>query len=211
MPSSASCVGATQESALLARATGHCNGHQRGAAWHSPFGLMADTTFPRATAAYREDGAQVVRHASVEIHLMAGPWLTTAYRPVTNGFSMSGTHTSGKRYMRYFAYWPMLLHQTPLGRALIVCYGAGVTTAAVASVKSIDSIDVVEISPDIPALSDIIYTPGDHPLRDPRVRAHVEDGRYFLQTTLDRFDLITGEPPPPLTPGTVNLYTRGTS
>jgi spermidine synthase len=102
----------------------------------------------------------------------------------------------------------MLLHQTPLRRVLIVCYGAGVTTAAVATVKSIDSIDVVEISPDISAMSDIIYAPGDHPLRDPRVHTHIEDGRYFLQATTDRFDLITGEPPPPLTPGTVNLYTR---
>ncbi len=178
-----------------------------------PFGLMASTYFPRATAAYEEDGARVVatrEGVSETIHLMAKKWLDKPlyYRLVTNGFSMSGTHTSGKRYMRYFAYWPMLFHQAPLHRALIVCYGAGVTTGAVASVKSIDSIDVVEISPDIPALSDIIYPPGDHPLRDPRVRTHVEDGRYFLQETRDRFDLITGEPPPPLTPGTVSLYTR---
>jgi hypothetical protein len=178
-----------------------------------PFGLMADTYFPRATAAYEGDGSRVVatrEGVSETIHLMAKTWLDKPlyYRLVTNGFSMSGTHTSGKRYMRYFAYWPMLLHQTPLRRALIVCYGAGVTTGAVVSVKSIDSIDVVEISPDIPVLSDIIYSSGDHPLHDPRVRTHVEDGRYFLQETRDRFDLITGEPPPPLTPGTVSLYTR---
>jgi spermidine synthase len=178
-----------------------------------PFGLMEDTYFPRATAAYQEDGARVVASRegmSETIHLLAKSWLDKPlyYRLVTNGFSMSGTHTSGKRYMRYFAYWPMLLHQTPLHRALIVCYGAGVTASAVADVKSIDSIDVVEISPDIPSMSRIIYAPGDHPLRDPRVRLHIEDGRYFLQATADRFDLITGEPPPPLTPGTVSLYTR---
>lgn len=57
-------------------------------------------------------------------------------------------------------------------------------------------------------MSDIIYTPDAHPLRDPRVQVHLEDGRFFLQTTDERFDLITGEPPPPRTPGTVNLYTR---
>ena len=44
--------------------------------------------------------------------------------------------------------------------------------------------------------------------RDPRVRVHVEDGRHFLQTTTRRFDLITGEPPPPKIAGVVNLYTR---
>jgi spermidine synthase len=121
---------------------------------------------------------------------------------------MSGTHLTGKRYMRLFVYWPMLLHQAPLRRALVVCYGVGVTAAAVTSVKSLESIDVVEISPDVVAMSDIIYSPDESPLRDPRVRLHIEDGRYFLQTTGERYDLITGEPPPPLTPGTVNLYTR---
>ena len=57
-------------------------------------------------------------------------------------------------------------------------------------------------------MSDVIYAPAAHPLRDPRVRLHIEDGRYFLETTAERFDLITGEPPPPRTPGAVNIYTR---
>ena len=48
----------------------------------------------------------------------------------------------------------------------------------------------------------------DHPLNDPRVRVHIEDGRYLLQTTDRRFDLITGEPPPPGIAGVENLYTR---
>ena len=37
---------------------------------------------------------------------------------------------------------------------------------------------------------------------------HVEDGRFFLQTTRRRFDLITGEPPPPKAAGIVSLYSR---
>ena len=35
---------------------------------------------------------------------------------------------------------------------------------------------------------------------------HVEDGRYFLQATTRRYDLITAEPPPPKNAGVVNLY-----
>src|SRR5439155_17294624 len=34
------------------------------------------------------------------------------------------------------------------------------------------------------------------------------DGRFFLQASRERYDLITGEPPPPRTPGAVNIYTR---
>jgi hypothetical protein len=57
-------------------------------------------------------------------------------------------------------------------------------------------------------MSDFIYQPAEHPLHDKRTRLYLEDGRQFLQATDRQYDLITGEPPPPLTPGTVNLYTR---
>src|SRR6185369_11671451 len=36
----------------------------------------------------------------------------------------------------------------------------------------------------------------------------LDDGRSFLLTSSDKYDLITGEPPPPRTPGAVNIYTR---
>jgi hypothetical protein len=37
---------------------------------------------------------------------------------------------------------------------------------------------------------------------------HLEDGRYFLQTTRKSFDLITGEPPPPRLGHVTYLYTQ---
>jgi len=67
----------------------------------------------------------------------------------------------------------------------------------------------VDISRDILEMSDIAFPdPAEHPLRDPRVEVIVEDGRFFLQTTSRRYDLITSEPPPPKHAGVVNLYTR---
>jgi len=50
--------------------------------------------------------------------------------------------------------------------------------------------------------------PREQPLRDPRMHVHIEDGRYFLQTSDRYFDLITGEPPPPGIAGVENLYSR---
>jgi spermidine synthase len=178
-----------------------------------PFGLMTANYFARAVRTYTADGSQIVatrEGPSETVFLMQRAWMgkPMSHRLVTNSFSMSGTQLTGKRYMRYFAYWPMLLHQTPLRRVLVVCYGVGVTAGAVTDMKSVESIDIVEISRDVVAMSDVIYPKEEAPLRDQRVRLHIEDGRNFLQTTTARFDLITGEPPPPLTPGTVNLYTR---
>lgn len=178
-----------------------------------PFGLMAGTYFERSAQPYRADESRIVatREGPIEtIFLMQRDWLGQPLyqRLVTNGFSMSATDLTGARYMRYFVYWPMLLHQAPLRRALLISYGVGRTASAMTDVDSLDSIDVVDISRDVVSMSDIIYTPEEQPLHDRRVRLHLEDGRHFLQTSAESFDLITGEPPPPLTPGTVNLYTR---
>jgi spermidine synthase len=169
--------------------------------------------FARAAAAYSADSSRVVatrEGPSETIFLMQQDLMDRPvyHRLVTNGFSMSGTAVPGQRYMRYFAYWPMVMHRGPIERALVVCYGVGVTARGVLDIPSLTSLDVVEISRDIVAMSERIYSPDHHPLRDPRVRVHLQDGRFYLETTTERFDLITGEPPPPRTPGASNIYTR---
>jgi predicted membrane-bound spermidine synthase len=178
-----------------------------------PFGLMVGTYFDRAAAPYAGDGSRIVatrEGISDTILLMQQSWLERPVydRLVTNGFSMSGTAVSAQRYMRAFVDLPLVLHPAPLRRVLIICYGVGVTVEAATDVPSIESIDVVEISRDVVAVSDLTGDGRRRPLRDPRVRLHLEDGRFFLATVADRFDLITGEPPPPRTPGSVNIYTR---
>ena len=177
-----------------------------------PFGLMTDAHFRRVAGPYAADGSEIVaiREGSSEtILLMQQRWLEQPVynRLVTNGFSMSGTAVSGLRYMRYFVYWPMFAHRGPMEKVLVICYGVGVTVGAALDLPGVESVDVVEISPDIVAMSDLIH-PAEHPLRDPRVKVRIDDGRQFLHRTSERYDLITGEPPPPRTPGAVNIYTR---
>jgi len=113
-----------------------------------------------------------------------------------------------RRYQKLYVYWPVALHPDPR-RALVISYGVGNTAKALVDTPSLEHIDVVDISRDILDLWEIIYpNPADHPLQDPRVQVHIEDGRFFLQVTDERYDLITGEPPPPKNAGVVNLYTR---
>jgi hypothetical protein len=82
----------------------------------------------------------------------------------------------------------------------------GSTARALADTAELRTIDVVDISRDILGMSGIPHPGTADPLRDPRVKVHVEDGRYFLQATPRRYDLITAEPPPPKHAGVVNLY-----
>jgi spermidine synthase len=130
------------------------------------------------------------------------------YRLVTNGFTMTGTNIYGQRYMKIFVYLPVAL-RPQLRSALLISYGVGMTAKALTDTASLESIDVVDISSDVIEMGRLVHPPGQsYPIDDPRVRVHVEDGRHFLQTTQRRFDLITGEPPPPELAGVVSLYTR---
>jgi spermidine synthase len=130
------------------------------------------------------------------------------YQLVTSGFSMSGTNPPSQRYMRLFAYLPLAFR--PESRdVLLICYGCGVTADAFVHQSSLKKIDIVDISKEVFALADfysgINYS---NPLRDPRVHAVVQDGRFFLQASPQQYDIISGEPPPPKVAGSVNLYTE---
>jgi hypothetical protein len=120
---------------------------------------------------------------------------------------MSGTEERNRRYMKAFVYLPVALHPGPR-RALLISYGVGSTARALLDTPGVERVDVVDISREILETSELLHASGADPLEDPRVRVHVEDGRYFLQVTDERYDLITGEPPPPKIAGVVNLYTR---
>jgi predicted membrane-bound spermidine synthase len=131
-----------------------------------------------------------------------------AYRMLTNSHSMSSTIARDARYMKLFVYWPVAVHPDPRS-ALLISYGVGVTAKALTDTRSLEHIDFVDISRDVFEMNRHVYPdPNDNPLHDPRVTVHVEDGRFFLQTTDRRYDLITGEPPPPKLAGIVTLYTR---
>jgi spermidine synthase len=126
----------------------------------------------------------------------------------TNNFKMTGTDISGRRLRKLFVYLPLAVNPD-ITNALLICYGTGETAKALTDSKDIKGIDIVDISKDILEMSDVVFPDyRANPLNDPRVKTHVEDGRFFLQTTSKHYDLITAEPPPPRHAGVVNLYTQ---
>jgi predicted membrane-bound spermidine synthase len=133
---------------------------------------------------------------------------TYYYRLVTNSYSMSGTLPRSQRYMRLFGYLPLALRPES-ENALLVGYGVGVTADAFTRDARLKHLDIVDISREVFDLADRYTGPGySNPLRDPRVTIFLQDGRFFLQACPERYDIITGEPPPLKTAGTVNLYTE---
>jgi spermidine synthase len=179
-----------------------------------PFGVMESGYLQVPVARYRmrEDARVVaVREGLVEtIQYVETPRFGEAWyhQLVTNGISMSGNSFAGRRYMKLYVYWPVALHPAPR-KALLISFGVGSTAKALTDTRELEQIDVVDISREILELSRIVFpAERDDPLRDPRVRVHVEDGRHFLALTAQRYDLVTAEPPPPNAAGVVNLYSR---
>jgi hypothetical protein len=175
-----------------------------------PFGAMTGTyyrdveqRFGARLVAAREGIAQTTFYLR---HDFLGEPLF--HRLATNSYSMASTAVGVQRYMKLFAWLPAALHPR-IERALVLCFGVGATARAVADLPEVKAIDVVDTSRDILEMSEVVFAdPGRHPLRDPRVAVHVEDARFFLQLTPQRYDLITGEPPPPKMAGVASLYTQ---
>jgi len=183
---------------------------------------LAVLVFPRGAMERRHLATSVARFLDERTHvavvregvnqtttLLRSDWQgeTVSHRLVTNGHSMSATALADRRYMKMFVHWAVAVRPNAQ-RALLISHGLGSTAKALTDTRSLRRIDVVDISPEILALAETIFLATENPLRDPRVRVHVEDGRFYLQTTGEVYDLITGEPPPPKAAGIVNLYSR---
>lgn len=179
-----------------------------------PFGSMQLRYLARSIApfvqsqgekrvAFREGVSETIQY--LEKGLYGEPYY---HRLVTNSYSMSATTLQSRRYMKHFVYLPVAL-RPDLESALLICFGCGATAKALTDTPGLQRIEIVDISREIVEMSRVVYPDSrDNPIHDPRVRVHIEDGRFFLQNGGPRFDLITAEPPPPRGSGVVNLYTR---
>jgi Spermine/spermidine synthase domain len=84
----------------------------------------------------------------------------------------------------------------PLGNVLIVGAGNG-NDVAISLSKGAQHVDAVEIDPVIQATGRDQHP--NHPYQDPRVTAHIDDGRAFLERTDQTYDLIIFALPDSLT------------
>ncbi len=178
-----------------------------------PFGWMQKRLLPLASAGFLQDSQPRVafREGTTETiqlfrkELLGKPY---SYQLVTNSHSMSNTALPTRRYMKLFGDLPSAVREQ-LRSALLVCYGLFSKATALTENPDLERIDIVDISRDVIDLSRVVY-PGreDNPTLDARVKVQIEDGRFFLATRPQLYDLITAEPPPPHFTGIANLYTR---
>ena len=178
-----------------------------------PFGLMLGRYVPLVASRWQDESFRAIayREGLSETAMLLRQdafGAPLSYRLATNGMAMSATNYVARRYMGLYAWLPVAAHPGPK-RALLISYGLGTTARALVETRELDAVDVVDVSADVLRLSALAQeSPAADPLADPRVHVHIEDGRFFLLTTRERYDIVTAEPPPPRAAGIASLYSR---
>lgn len=124
-----------------------------------------------------------------------------------NGKTEASTAPSDTATQYLIAYVPMLVHENP-GNVLNIGLGAGFTLSAIENFDS-EKIDCIEIDPDIVKVADEYFSEyTDNVLDDPRLNMIIADGRNYLQTSEEKYDVIISEPSNPWISGEGSLFTK---
>jgi len=138
--------------------------------------------------------------------------VTQISRRVRN-FHVSGkveasTDTHDMRLQRMLGHLPALLHPEPRAVLVVGC-GAGVTAGSFTVHPGVERIVICEIEPLIPRVVARYFAPENYDVvHNPRVEVVYDDGRHFVLTTHEKFDIITSDPIHPWVKGAATLYTR---
>jgi len=108
---------------------------------------------------------------------------------------------------KYMAHLPLAFLERRPRKGLVICFGMGTTFRSMLS-WGIDT-TVVELDPSVPKLFSYFHPDAAEVVKSPLAHIVVDDGRRYLDRSADRFDVITMDPPPPVsTPTSSLLYSR---
>ena len=167
----------------------------------NPHAVAADRLHRGERMMWREEGVQT----TVAIHERGD-----SARPMRVMY-LDGMHQANDSAATAFVHHrigalPVILHPSPR-HALVVGLGGGATPGAVARFPGLQ-VDVVELSSAVVDGSEFFRHINFDLLRRPNVRLMVDDGRNYLLTTRQRYDVITADIILPRHAGAGALYSR---
>ncbi|HEX7508818.1 MAG TPA: SAM-dependent methyltransferase [Polyangia bacterium] len=113
------------------------------------------------------------------------------------------------RLQRMLGHLAALSHKTRNPESvLVVALGAGVTAGSFVPYDSVKKIVICDIEPMVPEQVAPRFAKENYDVvRDPRTRIVLDDGRHFMRTTREKFDVITSDPIDPWVKGCAALNT----
>ena len=112
----------------------------------------------------------------------------------------------GVKMNRFQGVLPLLFDRDPK-TVLFMCFGSGIT-AGTLGLSDFERIDAVEIAADVLEVAPLFEADNFGVIDNPKVNLIVDDGRNFLLTTKNDYDVITFEPMPLALAGVSTFYTQ---
>ena len=125
---------------------------------------------------------------------------------ITNGRIEASSHLQALQCQFTLGHLPMLLNKNPRN-VLVVGLGSGMTLGATSVHSSVENITLLEIEPKVVGVAKTFEKYNHHVLDDPKLKIIFNDGRNFLMTSKNKFDVITADPIHPWFRGAGYLYT----
>jgi spermidine synthase len=145
---------------------------------------------------WREEGVQT----TVSVHRQPG----RRFVLFLDGLHQANDSPEMLQTHRLIGHLPMALHRHP-ARALVIGLGGGATAGAV-SQHTGTAVDIVELSDSVRKGAEHFAHANYNVLRQPNVRLRVDDGRNYLLTTTERYDVVTADIIQPIHAGAGLLY-----
>jgi spermidine synthase/MFS family permease len=115
------------------------------------------------------------------------------------------------RLQRMLGHLTMLTRKDPgsVRSVLVVACGAGVTAGSFVPYDTVGRIVICDIEPMVPAHVAPRFAKENYGVvDDPRTQVVIDDGRHFIRTAREKFDVITSDPIDPWVKGCAALSTR---
>ncbi len=122
-----------------------------------------------------------------------------------NNSAVIGSSYDAVKVVKMVGHFPFLLG-LECRDVLVIGFGIGVTTSAIASHGEVKSIECVELVPGLRKAAQYYRDLNHGIVDDPRLEIISGDGRHFLQTSPRKYDLISCDPTHPIL-GSGSLYT----
>jgi spermidine synthase len=122
-----------------------------------------------------------------------------------NGIPEVRTDLNSVRTFKLMGALPILLHENPK-KALIITFGAGITTGTVAI--SADKVDCVELVGAAPEIAQYFSQENNGIMERSGINLHINDARHYLLTTPKRYSVIVADATHPRSYDSWILFTK---
>jgi len=134
-------------------------------------------------------------------------WTTGVRSFHSAGKVQASSDSNDMRLQRMLGHISALVNEQPESVLVVAC-GAGVTAGSFVVHPEVRRLVICDIEPLVPKVVAPMFEKENHSVvKDPRTEVVLDDGRHFIRTTKEKFDVITSDPIDPWVKGCAALNT----